>query len=60
MIVGEHTMGVFSSMTVMAGTAALSNAVMMVVVESYSAREEEYLSRSDVERLRDLCDEALS
>lgn len=64
MIFGEHTLGVDGDLTV-AGSSNTIHALMTIeIVNGDGAggadRCFEWLSRSDIERLRDLCDEALS
>lgn len=58
-IFGEHTLGMDGDLTVR-GPDGTGNDPMTLIIDNGDGQAFEYLSRSDVERLRDLCDEALA
>lgn len=61
MLIGSHDLGAFKALTVTggAGGAGDGSSVYLIMI-SIGANEIEVLDRRDVERLRDLCNEALS
>jgi hypothetical protein len=65
MIFGKHEMGVTDSLIVEAGAGdgSAGSLMTMIITDWFMGavrQSAEALSRADVERLRDLCDEALA
>jgi hypothetical protein len=58
-IFGEHTIGAYGDLIVQGGAGDGSGGYLMTITLK-DAGVEEWLSRADVERLRDLCEEALA
>jgi hypothetical protein len=64
-ILGTHHIGQYNDLIVKAGPSEVGSVLMEVTVldadqAGNTVRALEFLERSDVERLRDLCNEALS
>jgi hypothetical protein len=64
-ILGEHQVGWGDALTVTPGNAMIGQSLMTIQGQGHhqsgiEVSVESYLDRRDIERLRDLCDEALS